>query len=122
MQPMQWQVYNEPYRYRVPKKGYGGEYTLHTLHNLQRSSLVIYSLHALILRNGNVVRSGIARPETVTRYLLTVGNLADYQVWYRWRSQPRRMTAEGFLALYEAGRIPRPRPLREMETELWPSA
>jgi len=79
---------------------------------------MIYSLHAVILRKGNVVRSGIARPETVTRYLSTVGNLADYQVWYRWRSQPHRMTAEGFLAFYEAGRIPTPRPLSEMEAEL----
>jgi hypothetical protein len=83
---------------------------------------MIYSLHAVILRNGNVVRSGIARPETVARYLSTAGNLADYQVWFWWQSQPHRMTAEGFLALYEAGRLPAPRPLREMEVELWPSA
>lgn len=80
---------------------------------------MIYSLHAAILRNGNVVRSDIARPETAARHLSTVGNLADYQVWFWWRREPHRMTAEGFLALYDAGQIPTPKPLREMEMELW---
>jgi hypothetical protein len=75
---------------------------------------MIYSLQAAILRNGNVVRSDIARPETVARYLSMAGNLADYQVWFWWQGQSHRMTGEGFLALYEAGRIPRPRPYKEM--------
>lgn len=67
---------------------------------------MIESLHALIIRNGNLVRSEVARPETVVRYLTTVKNLADYQVWYVWRGRPHRLTAEGFLALYAVGRIP----------------
>ena len=36
---------------------------------------MIRSLHALILRNGNVVRSRIARPATVARFLGQVRNL-----------------------------------------------
>ena len=75
---------------------------------------MIHSIDALICRNGNVVRSGIARPETVARYLAQVGNLADYQVVYWLRSRPHWVTGDGFLALYEAGHIPRPRLLKEM--------
>jgi hypothetical protein len=69
---------------------------------------MIESLHALILRNGNLVRQEVARPATVARYLTTVRNLAEYQVWYVWQGCPHRLTAEGFLALYETGRIPQP--------------
>ena len=74
---------------------------------------MIHSLNALILRRGNVARSGIARPATVARYLAQVSPLADYHVTYWLHSQPHRVTGEGFLALYEAGRIPTPPPLKE---------
>jgi hypothetical protein len=73
--------------------------------------LMIRSLDALIDRNGNVVRSGIARPETVARYLTQVTNLADYQVVYWLDQRPHRVSGDGFLALYAAGRIPSPQPL-----------
>lgn len=75
---------------------------------------MIYSLRALITRRGNVVRSGIARPATVARYLAQVSPLADYQVTYWYRAQAHRVTAEGFLALYEAGRIPQPHTLKAL--------
>lgn len=77
---------------------------------------MIRSIDALISRNGNVVRSRITRPETVARYLGRVGNLADYQVVYWLKSRPRRVTGEGFLALYEAGHIPSPQPRKERES------
>jgi len=64
---------------------------------------MLRSLHALILRQGNVVRSQIARPETVARYLAHVSPLADYHVAYWLQSQPHRVTGEGFLTLYGAG-------------------
>lgn len=69
---------------------------------------MIHSLHALITRHGNIVRSRIARPATVARYLAQVYSLADYQVVYWLHARPHRVTGEGFLALYEAGRIPCP--------------
>ena len=73
---------------------------------------MIYGLRALITRRGNVVRSDIARPETVARYLARVESLADYQVPYWLQGQARRVTAEGFLTLYAAGRIPQPTTLK----------
>jgi hypothetical protein len=66
---------------------------------------MIRSLDALITRNGNVVRHSIARAETVVRYLHRVQHLAEYQVAYWQSPAPHRVTAEGFLALYEAGRF-----------------
>jgi hypothetical protein len=76
---------------------------------------MIYSLHALIVRRGNLVRSDIARPDTIARYLATVSPLADYQVFYWLDHQSHRVTGEGFLALYEAGRIPQRPTLKEMQ-------
>jgi len=64
---------------------------------------MLHSLHATIVCQGNVVRSRLARPETVARYLSQVSPLADYQVVYWLQSQPHRVTGEGFLTLYEAG-------------------
>lgn len=74
---------------------------------------MIYGLRALITHRGNTVRSGIARPSTVARYLAQVSPLADYQVTYYYERHPHRVTAEGFLALYEAGRILEPLPLKD---------
>jgi hypothetical protein len=68
---------------------------------------MIHSLHALILRNGNSVRHA-ARSSTVARYLRDVEHLADYSVVYWLAGAPHRMTGEGFLTLYAAGRIPEP--------------
>ena len=68
---------------------------------------MIRSIDALVSRNGNVVRFGITRPETVARYLAQVKNLADYQVRYWLDSRPHRVTGDGFLALYQTGHIPR---------------
>jgi hypothetical protein len=76
---------------------------------------MIYGLRALILWRGNVVRSDIARPSTVARYLTQVSPLADYEVRYYYRQQPHRVTAEGFLALYETGRIMEPQTMKEAE-------
>jgi hypothetical protein len=76
---------------------------------------MIRSITALVSWNGNVVRSGIARPETVARYLARVQHLADYQVVYWLKSRPHWVTGDGFLALYEAGHIPSPHPLKERE-------
>ena len=73
---------------------------------------MIRSIDALVSRNGNVVRSGIARPETVARYLARVQHLADYQVRYWQHGLVRRVTGEVFLALYEAGHIPSPQPCK----------
>ena len=74
---------------------------------------MIRSLRALIVCRGNVVRSGIARPATIARSLATVRPLADYQVWYWYQGTSHRVTAEGFLALYEAGLILEPPTLKE---------
>ena len=82
---------------------------------------MIRSLQALIVCRGNVVRSEIARPATVARYLATVHPLADYQVWYWYQGTPRRVTAEGFLALYEAGHIRQPPTLKE-HAAVWRAA
>jgi hypothetical protein len=77
---------------------------------------MIRSLDASIVKCGNVVRSGIARPATVARYLETVTSLADYQVSYWYRNQPHQVTAEGFLTLYAVGRLPQPPTMREDPT------
>jgi hypothetical protein len=74
---------------------------------------MIRSLDALITRCGNVVRSHIARPATVARYLAQVSPLSDYQVVYWLQARPHCVTGEGFLALYEVGRIPPPRPMKD---------
>ena len=78
-----------------------------------KDHVVIRSIDALVSHNGNVVRSGMARPETVARYLARVQHLADYQVVYWRKSRPHRVTGDGFLALYEAGHIPSPQPCKE---------
>jgi hypothetical protein len=78
---------------------------------------MIQSLHAMITREGNVVRSGIARPATVARYLAQASPLADYQVTYWYGRQTHRVTAEGFLALYETGRILDPLTVKAMVHE-----
>ena len=54
------------------------------------------SWDAVIACRGNVVRIGIARPETVVRYLTRVTPLADYAVQY-YRDGWHRVTAEDFL-------------------------
>jgi hypothetical protein len=72
---------------------------------------MIHSIDALMSRHGNVVRSRMARPVTVARYLAQVKNRADYQVVCWLQSRPHRVTGDGFLALYEAGHIPSPQPL-----------
>jgi hypothetical protein len=77
---------------------------------------MIHSLRAMVVYRGNTVRSRIARPETVVRYLTQVSNLADYQVWYTLGGCPYRVTGEGFLALYEAGRLPTPPTLKQETT------
>ena len=64
---------------------------------------MLQSLHALITRQGNVVRSQIARPETVARYLAHVSPLRDYHVAYRHHGQSHRVTGEGFLTRFAAG-------------------
>jgi hypothetical protein len=79
----------------------------------RKEFVMIHSIDALISRNGNVVRSGIARPATVARYLAQAHPLADYEVMYWLHRRPHCVTGEGFLALYEAGRIPNPKPLKE---------
>ncbi len=66
---------------------------------------MIHSIHALVIRNGNLVRPAMAHPETVARYLTQVRDIAEYQVSYRLHGRPHRVTGDGFLALYEAGRI-----------------
>ena len=72
---------------------------------------MIRSIDALVLKNGNVVRRGLASPATVARYLARVSPLADYEVRF-WRDGvPHRVTGEGFLTLYEAGHLPRPHPM-----------
>ena len=43
---------------------------------------MIYGLRALITRRGNVVRSDIARPETVARYLARAGVIAPFPPSY----------------------------------------
>ena len=48
----------------------------------KKGAQMIYSLHAVILRNGYVVRHEIARPATVARYLADVRDLSEYQVIY----------------------------------------
>jgi hypothetical protein len=60
-------------------------------------------LRANILRQGHMVRSKIARASTVVRYLEQVENLAEYEVIYWQSALPRRVTADGFLALCAAG-------------------
>jgi hypothetical protein len=76
---------------------------------------VISSIDSLIARHGNVVRSGIARPATIARYLAEVDDVEGYRVTY-WRDgMPQRMTAEEFLTLYQAGRIPEPLTRKERE-------
>ena len=72
---------------------------------------MLHSIDALIVRNGNVVRSGIARPATVARYLAQVQQLADYQVAYWFNRQAHHVTGDGFLALYGAGYLTRDKDL-----------
>ena len=68
---------------------------------------MLHSIDALISQNGNLVRSGIARPATVARYLAQVQHLVDSQVAYWFNRQTHRVTGDGFLALYEAGHLTR---------------
>jgi len=70
---------------------------------------MLSSLNALILRRGTVVRSQIAKPATIARYLAHVSSLADYHVTYWLHGQSYRVTGEGFLTLYADGRF-RPAP------------
>jgi hypothetical protein len=69
---------------------------------------MIHSLRALITRNGTVVRSGLAHAAPVVRYLHQVRHMAEYQVHYWHDGEPHRVTAEGFLTLYEVGTFSRP--------------
>jgi hypothetical protein len=82
--------------------------------HLAKEQPMIRSLHALIRRNGNMVRHEIARPATVARYLTRIHGLADYQVVYWTQGRPHCVTGEGFLALYEAGLFPAPQTLEEI--------
>ena len=78
---------------------------------------MINRLGGLITRNGNIVRSGMARPATIARYLAAVDDVAAYHVTYWRHGRPHRVTAEGFLTLYQAGRIPAPLTLKQMQDE-----
>jgi hypothetical protein len=73
---------------------------------------MIGNIRALILHNGNLVRTA-TRPETGARDLAQVRQLADYQVVYWIANRARCVTGEGFFALYEAGRILSSKPVRE---------
>jgi len=77
---------------------------------------MIHSIHAVINRHGNLVRTGIARPETVARHLSQVGDLAGYEVRYWLNNQPYRVTGATFLVRYEAGQLPCQQPLKEKHT------
>ena len=74
---------------------------------------MIHSIHAVINHHGKLVRTGVAHPEAVARYLSQVGDLAGYEVRYWLNNQPYRVTGATFLVRYGAGQLPGPQPLKE---------
>jgi hypothetical protein len=66
---------------------------------------MIYSIRAMVLYKGNVMRSGIARIETVIRHLMQQLNLTGYEVRYWLHGQPYRATGEAFLSQFSPGPV-----------------
>jgi hypothetical protein len=61
---------------------------------------MIHSIGAIIILRGNVVRSGLARPETVLRYLARLRDVTHYEVRYWQNGLPQRMSAIAFQARF----------------------
>ena len=63
---------------------------------------MVHAIHALIRYRGNVVRSRIARPATVLRYLARRRDLDSYNVVYWHYGTPQQVTAAEFQTRFVA--------------------
>lgn len=68
---------------------------------------MVGSLHAWIAVHGQVVRWGMAKPETVATHLGTLDSLEGVLVCYRQYGKPQLLSAQEFLRRYEAWRTRR---------------